>query len=108
MHLEFLESVSFADRVDDNQGLGASIVDLIQNAPNAGIAICPGIWELTITYLGQHYALIHGRKGNRVSLMYIFYLPDEEHALEKQKMEIKKLRCPTMTEGTQPKKRSKR
>jgi hypothetical protein len=92
LHLEFLESKAFAQRIEGNGELGFQILELLRNRPYSGILICSGIRQLKFTLSGQRYALIHGRKGNRVSLMYLYQLPEEENFLVQRCIEIIKKR----------------
>jgi hypothetical protein len=70
--LEFQASSFFRLRAAQSPGLTESIKELLRRAPDTGDPLCPGIRKVGIEMAGEALVVFVARRGNRVSLMYVY------------------------------------
>jgi hypothetical protein len=92
-NLEFFESAAFIARVQGLDDVRLALQDRLRNQPNAGRLICGPLHTLELTVAGRLTAYIYGRKGQRVTVAYVFDLPKEQKAFDARLAEMKKLYC---------------
>jgi hypothetical protein len=88
--LEFQASALFRARTASSPELLEHIKELIKHDPNIGEKLCPGISTLTFELRGLDLVLFWGRRGNRISLMYV-HPATETKLIEERKKELLRL-----------------
>jgi hypothetical protein len=90
-NIEFFESLYFKKVTAPVPEIRLEVLKYLRTWPTSGTAIAKAVKEVKITIAGKDYAVIYKRTANKLGIMHLYTLPQEEKDLEATKAKIVEL-----------------
>jgi hypothetical protein len=97
--LEFFESQHFKRTAQPSPELRESVIEHLRSWPQSGIEVAKGVRELLFEFHGCQLAVLYRRQGNRMGLMQMFRLPEQQALLDEIKLKSVGLYGPVQSGG---------
>lgn len=88
-YIAFLCAANYIDRVGENAAITIKAREHLENFPNSGTELMPGIKLLHLTVNDQTYALVFQRRKQALGFMYVAELPEEAAQLDAYIADVK-------------------